>query len=113
MSSEEGRKGTLEPGKLADLAVLSGDYFSVPVDQVMNLESVLTMVGGRIVYAAAPFSNLDAPALPTLPAWLPVQHYGGYHKKSASLPALPTAHRHPPIISDSGNWSTECPCGAF
>src|SRR6185503_3815792 len=113
MSSEEQKKGTLEAGKLADLAVLSGDYFSIPVDQVMDLESVLTMVGGRVAYASGPFSGLDAPALPTLPGWLPVQHYGGYHKKTASLPQPVLAHRHPVIISDSGNWSTECSCGAF
>jgi predicted amidohydrolase YtcJ len=112
-SSEERKKGTLEPGKLADLAMLSSDYFSVPVDQVMDLESVLTMVGGRVVYASGPFSTLDAPALPTLPGWLPVQHYGGYHKKTASLPQPVLGHRHPMIISDSGNWSTECSCGAF
>lgn len=113
MSSEEQKKGTLEAGKLADLAVLSGDYFSIPLDQVMDLESVLTMVGGRVAYASGPFSSLDAPALPTLPGWLPVQHYGGYHKKTTSLPQPVLGHRHPVIISDSGNWSTECSCGAF
>jgi predicted amidohydrolase YtcJ len=111
-SSEEQKKGTLEPGKLADLAVLSGDYFSIPVDQVMDLESLLTMVGGKVVYASAPFSTLDAPALPTLPGWLPVQHYGGYYKKS-SIPMPRASHGHPMIISDTGNWSTECSCGAF
>jgi amidohydrolase family protein len=113
MSSEESKKGTLEAGKLADLAVLSGDYFSIPVDQILDLESVLTMVGGKVVYASGPFSTLDAPALPTLPGWLPVQHYGGYHKKSASIPMPLAVHRHPMIISDTGNWSTECSCGAF
>jgi len=39
---EEANKGSLETGKLADLAVLSSDYFSIPVDQVMALEAVLT-----------------------------------------------------------------------
>ena len=113
MSSEEEKKGTLEAGKLADLAILADDYFSVPADRVLDLESLLTMVGGKVVYAAGPFSTHDAPAPPSLPGWLPVQHYGGYHKKSASLTAPVAAHRHPLIISDSGNWSTECPCGAF
>jgi predicted amidohydrolase YtcJ len=113
LSGEEQRKGTLEPGKLADLAILSGDYFSMPVDQVADLESLLTMVGGKVVYAAAPFSSLDGAALPSLPGWLPVQHYGGYQRKSAAAAAPLAAHRHPLIISDSGNWSTECSCGAF
>jgi predicted amidohydrolase YtcJ len=54
ISSEENKKGTLEAGKLADLAVLSGDYFSMPVDDVKELESLLTMVGGKVVYAAGP-----------------------------------------------------------
>ena len=52
---DEGRKGSIEVGKFADLAVLNGDYLTVPVDQIRLLESVLTVVGGRIVYAAAPF----------------------------------------------------------
>jgi hypothetical protein len=43
-------KGTLEAGKLADLAVLSQDILSVPVADLPKTESVLTMVGGRVVY---------------------------------------------------------------
>ena len=111
MSSEEAKKGTLEPGKLADLVVLSTDYFSVPVDAVKDVESVLTMVGGKVVYAAGPFSRLDPPPPPSLPDWLPVRHYRGYHKASGLV--APVARRHPMIIGESGAWSTECPCGAF
>ncbi len=59
---DEARRGALEPGRLADLAVLSGDYLTVPVDEIGGLESRLTMVGGRIVYADGPFAGLeDAP----------------------------------------------------
>ena len=112
ISSEEGKKGTLESGKLADLVVLSGDYFSMPVDEVKDLESVLTMVGGKVVYAAGPYMHLDAPPPPALPDWLPVRHYGGYHKKSASM-ATPLAHRHPTILSENGSWSIECSCGGL
>ena len=43
-------KGTLEPGKLADLAVLSQDIFTVPTEELPKTESVLTMVGGKVVY---------------------------------------------------------------
>ena len=113
MSSEEDKKGTLEAGKLADLVLLSGDYFSMPVDEVKDLESMLTMVGGKVVYAAGPYARLDPPPPPALPDWLPLRQYGGYYKKSASLPAPLAAHRHPMIIGDSGNWSIECPCGGF
>jgi predicted amidohydrolase YtcJ len=54
-SFDETRRGSLEIGKLADLAVLSKDYMTVPVDQIGGIESLLTMVGGKIVYAAAPY----------------------------------------------------------
>ena len=53
------RKGSIERGKLADLAVLNADYLAVPVDQIPHLESVLTMVGGRMVYATGPFAQLE------------------------------------------------------
>ena len=54
-SKDETKRGTLEVGKLADLAVLSADYLTIPVNEVGNLQSLLTMVGGKIVYSAAPF----------------------------------------------------------
>src|SRR5204863_9810412 len=65
--------GTLQAGKLADLVILSGDYFSMPVDEVKNLESELTMVGGKVVYGAGPYASQDAPSLPSLPDWLPLR----------------------------------------
>ena len=57
----ERRRGSLEAGKLADLAVLSKDYLKVPVAEIGSIESLLTMVGGNIVYAAAPFDKPGAP----------------------------------------------------
>jgi len=77
-SSEQGRKGALVPGQLADLAVLSADYFSIPDEDIKRLESVLTLVGGKAVHAAAEFAALAPPALPVLPAWSPVAKFGGY-----------------------------------
>ncbi|MFM9884204.1 MAG: amidohydrolase [Burkholderiales bacterium] len=56
---DDTRRGALEIGKLADLAVLSKDYFSVPVDEVGSIRALLTMVGGRVVYAEGPFAKLD------------------------------------------------------
>jgi len=47
---QEGRLGSLEVGKHADLVVLDRDYFTVPVADIKALRAVLTMVGGRIVY---------------------------------------------------------------
>jgi len=77
-SSEQGRKGALVPGQLADLAVLSADYFSIPDEDIKRLESVLTLVGGKAVHAAGEFTALAPPALPVLPAWSPVAKFGGY-----------------------------------
>jgi predicted amidohydrolase YtcJ len=58
-SRDDLKRGSLEVGKLADLAVLSDDYMTIPVDRIGSLESVLTMVGGRVVYAADPFKRLE------------------------------------------------------
>jgi predicted amidohydrolase YtcJ len=58
LTFEEGRRGSIEVGKHADLAVLNGDYLTVPDQQLRALESLLTIVGGRVVYAAGPFAQL-------------------------------------------------------
>jgi hypothetical protein len=58
-ANEDDQRGTLEPGKLADLAVLSSDYMTVPVKQVGQIRSVLTMVGGNIVFADEPYAGFD------------------------------------------------------
>ena len=55
---QEGRLGSIEPGKHADLIVLSDDYFRVRTDDIRNLRSLLTVVGGRVVHAEGPFSGL-------------------------------------------------------
>ena len=48
---QEMEKGTIAPGKLADLAVLSQDVFTVPMDELPKTSSVMTIVGGRIVWS--------------------------------------------------------------
>ncbi|WP_395318724.1 amidohydrolase [Variovorax sp. UC74_104] len=55
-SFDEGRRGTLEVGKLADFAVLDQDFFSVPLERIGKTTSLMTVVGGRVVYAARPFA---------------------------------------------------------
>ena len=51
-SFEEDRRGSVETGKLADLAVLSDDFLVVPEDEIPGLHSVLTMVGGQVVHSS-------------------------------------------------------------
>ena len=58
-SHDDDKRGSLEPGKFADLAVLTKDYMTVPVEQIGGIESLLTMVGGKIVYAAGPFAKWE------------------------------------------------------
>jgi predicted amidohydrolase YtcJ len=52
----EDRKGTLAPGMLADLAVLSYDPFTAPVQAIPGVSSVLTLVGGQVVFDAGVLS---------------------------------------------------------
>jgi len=56
---DEARRGTLSVGKFADLAVLSKDYLVVPVEEIGGIHSLLTMVGGRVVYAEGEFARFE------------------------------------------------------
>jgi hypothetical protein len=58
MANDDDKRGTLEPGKFADIAVLSADYLTAPVKEIGKITSVLTMVGGKTVYATEPFASL-------------------------------------------------------
>jgi predicted amidohydrolase YtcJ len=113
ISGEEGKKGTLEVGKFADLAVLSADYFNVPTEQIKDIESVLTVVGGKVVYGAGPFSSLAPPLPPVQQDWLPVREYGEYYKRSlAEAKTLARAMSQPGLIADGRAWEA-CGCGVF
>jgi hypothetical protein len=77
-SNEAGKKGQIITGQLADLALLSADYFAVPESEIAQLRSVLTLLGGTIVHASGDFARLN-PALPRpMPDWSPVATFGGY-----------------------------------
>jgi predicted amidohydrolase YtcJ len=56
---QDGRRGTLEPGMLADLIVLDKDYFKVPDNEIKDIKSLLTVVDGRVVYGAGEYAGLD------------------------------------------------------
>lgn len=76
-STETGKKGQILMGQLADIAVLSDDYFSVPEAAIGDITSVLTLLGSTPVHASDDFDGL-APALPpAMPDRSPVRYYGG------------------------------------
>ena len=109
-SREADRKGTLAVGSYADLAVLSDDYFSIEPDEIRGLESVLTMLGGRVVYGTGEFAALAPKLPPVSPDWSPiaVEETRGYNNSAPT----PPRHDHTPIMAADGRvWETGCGCG--
>ena len=132
-SSEQGKKGRIQEGMLADLAVLSADFFSIDEEAIKSIESVLTIVGGKIVNGQAEFSHLAPPAIPVLPDWSPVKNVAGHYRaappqKTSAMQQHQCrgacgvhAHAHDvarkssvPVSSHSGFWGAlGCSCFAF
>jgi predicted amidohydrolase YtcJ len=78
-SNEEGKKGRIEVGQLADLIVPDRDYFSCADTEIADTTSDLTIVGGRIVYGAGAFAALDDNIPPpAMPDWSPARTFRGY-----------------------------------
>lgn len=123
-STEDGTKGGLFVGQLADFAVLTADYFNIPEEEIKHLQSVLTVVGGEVVYATADFNHLAPPLLPTALDWAPTAHYGGYYDPARAVESVmhrgcaSHAHSAPAASRDSGRlgqslWGLGCDCFAF
>jgi predicted amidohydrolase YtcJ len=136
-SNEEGKKGSIAVGQLADLAVLDRDYFNVPGDEIQDITSVLTVVGGRVVHGAGDYAGLAPPLPPAMPDWSPVRRFGGYQDRRASATGPKNAfarlacccdsacgvhgHEHAaawtaatPAGQDRGFWGAlGCSCWAF
>jgi predicted amidohydrolase YtcJ len=78
-SNEQGRKGRIEAGQLADLMVPDKDFFACAESEIADIAAQLTMVGGKVVYASGRFAALDEGAPPpAMPDWSPVRRFGGY-----------------------------------
>ena len=72
-----------------DFAVLSEDYFAVAEGRIRSVESVLTVVGGDVVYTAPPFHlYAPAPLPPVCPSWSPVAAFGGFQRLSPGAEAV-------------------------
>ncbi|POA27885.1 amidohydrolase [Pseudomonas sp. GW460-R15] len=129
-SSEQGSKGQIKVGQLADLVALSADYFSVDDEAIKWIESVLTVVDGKVVYGSLEFEKLGPPRLPVMPDWSPVVNVPGHWKPLAPLTAqmhqcagacAVHAHSHErarlsnaPVSDFQGFWGAfGCSCFAF
>jgi hypothetical protein len=78
LTGEAELKGTITEGKYGDLAVLSADYFSVADEDIDRIEALVTVAGGKVVYAAGDYENIAAPLPEISPAWSPVARFGGF-----------------------------------
>ena len=81
-STEEGKKGQIKVGQLADLAVLDRDAMRVPEDELQDVESVLTLLGGKVVHGAGDYASLAPELPPAMPDWSPVRTFGGYQRRA-------------------------------
>jgi predicted amidohydrolase YtcJ len=124
-SGEDLKKGQIKAGQLADLAVLSEDYFNVADNRIADITSVLTLLGGKPVHASGDFLNLAPPLPAAMPDWSPVNYYGGYQSPTEAVAAAVVAsgakrvvaHRcqgaHP-HARESELWGDfGCSCWAF
>jgi len=123
-SGDDGKKGRIAAGQLADLAVLSADYFTVSEEEIKGIEAVLTIMGGKVVHGTEEYGNLAPPLPPVSPDWAPTGVYGGtyrheHHEHLISAHALSCAcsnplHQHTHTVSsENGNWGIGCTCFAF
>jgi predicted amidohydrolase YtcJ len=83
-SGDEENKGRIARNQFADFALLSSNYFDVPEEQIKNIESLLTVVNGEIVYAAGSYATLAPPVPDVQPPWSPVARFGGYASPSSN-----------------------------
>ncbi len=77
-SGDLDKKGRIKAGQLADLAVLSSDFFTVPEEEIKGIESVMTIVNGKVVYAVSDFSSYGPAPIPVVPEWSPVTLVPGH-----------------------------------
>jgi predicted amidohydrolase YtcJ len=90
-SNEQGTKGSIRVGQLADAVALSSDYMIVDDEGIRNITSMLTLLGGNIVFADGPFSKLSPEMPPASPDWSPVNKFGGYYASSAAATSAAAA----------------------
>lgn len=113
-SNEAATKGSFLPHQLADFAVLSKDFFQVQDEEIKDIYSLMTVVGGQIVSACDNFSKYNPPLPPVSPTWSPVNYYGGYPRDKLFVSAARVAHLHKHSTTTCHHWQWgECFCWAF
>jgi predicted amidohydrolase YtcJ len=83
LTGEQDVKGILREGFYGDLTILSDDFLTVDAADIPHIESLLTVVDGRVVYAAGDYEGLDEQLPPISPQWSPVARFGGYYATTA------------------------------
>ncbi|MDJ0788792.1 MAG: amidohydrolase [Myxococcota bacterium] len=111
-STEEGRKGALSPGQLADVAVLSKDFFSVEEEEIKTIEADLTILGGEVVHAQGDFQKLSPDLPPPSPDWSPVARFGGSAPIERDAGHFRAGHgpgcSHHPVAGSAGMLGCAC-----
>ncbi|MDL5366023.1 amidohydrolase [Xanthomonas sp. NCPPB 2654] len=78
-SNEEGKKGRIQAGQFADLVVPDRDFFGCAESDIADTTALLTLVGGKVVWASGAFADHDeAPPPPAMPDWSPARSFRGY-----------------------------------
>ena len=95
----------------------------MPEERIRDLESTLTVVNGKPVYAVGDLSEFDPPALPVMPDWSPVAKFGGYgapYYQRLAAPRIPTHHATCGVTHSRHShaglaqfWGSGCDCFAF
>ncbi|WP_412679796.1 amidohydrolase [Brevibacillus choshinensis] len=119
-SREEDVKGKIKAGQYADLSILSDNFLQVPEEEIKRIESVFTVVGGKIVYGSLEFQKLSPPAPKASPDWAPHNYFGGYYKASnygggggAALHMPHSHHSHHKCNHHHGSGFCDLDCFVF
>lgn len=114
-SKEQDKKGSFIEGQLADFAVLSKDFFHIPDQEIKDIYSVMTVLGGDVVHASDEFSAYNPSLPPVSPDWSPIKYYGTYGNNKIIV-----NEQHVQLVQCSekhkGHWHNHpfgCLCWAF
>ncbi|MFC5449209.1 amidohydrolase [Paenibacillus aestuarii] len=118
-SKEEDVKGQIKADQYADFSILSDNFFRVSEEAIKKIESVFTVVGGKIVYGTHEFHHLSPPAPKASPDWSPHNFFGGYYKDTnyggggAGVQVHNQVHHHHGCNHHHGSGFCDLDCFVF